>query len=417
VPASATPPAIGDGAGAPGPEGTAGQGALTSVGQKSRSDYDAIGVHVGSFILNPDVEIKETYNSNIYVTTTHAQEDYFTTISPFVSLNSGWNTHSLGLSVGGDINRYANHPTEDNDNYSVSANGRLDILEGMYAKASGGYQLLHEPRSSPNAANGLTPTEYSNTGGSIGFSKENSIIGIQLDASLNDYAYRNVATSRGVPVIQTNRDRTEYQASAKVSYEIVQGYHAVVKAIGSERDYRQKIDAGGLQRTSTGYEFDAGAAVKLASKVDGEVFVGYLSRSFDDPRLRDADGIGFGLSLLWNVNDLTSIKGSVIRSIEESILANASSILQTNVSVGVEHELLRNVILAGNFNYSNQEYQGFGRVDDVYGFDVSAKYLLNRYMSASIGAAYNNKASNSFGVAVGANYDQTMFTAKLRLQL
>ena len=50
----------------------------------------------------------------------------------------------------------------------------------------------------------------------------------------------------------------------------------------------------------------------------------------------------------------------------------------------VEHELLRNVLLSANFNYANQDYQDFGRVDDVYGVTLTGKYLLTRNLATTL---------------------------------
>jgi len=36
----------------------------------------------------------------------------------------------------------------------------------------------------------------------------------------------------------------------------------------------------------------------------------------------------------------------------------------------IEHELLRNLLLSAAFNYANQDYQNFGRVDNVYGVNL-----------------------------------------------
>ena len=120
---------------------------------------------------------------------------------------------------------------------------------------------------------------------------------------------------------------------------------------------------------------------------------------------------------MWNVDGLTSIRASVARTVQETIVDPASSILETDVSLGVEHELMRNVLLGAALTYSHQDYQGLARIDDVYGVDISGKYLFNHYMSAWIDAQYHQRSSNSVGAALGANYNQASISVTLRLQL
>ncbi len=188
-------------------QGEAGQGALVSIMQAPRPDYDAKGVHLGAFILNPSLDVTENFSSNVYATTFDNKSDFFTLISPLVSVQSGWDRNSLGASVGGDVTRYSRYDSEDVDNFSASANGRLDIVDGMYANASGGYQIQHEPRGSPNSVNGISPTEYHLASANLGYVKDNAVIGIKLGFSINNYTYFNVPTTAGPPVIETDRDR------------------------------------------------------------------------------------------------------------------------------------------------------------------------------------------------------------------
>ncbi len=415
IPGNAIPP----GQDTPGmqAEQAAGQGALVSIMQVPRPDYDAQGAHVGAFTLLPTLDLTETYSSNVYASTDDVKHDFSTTITPVVSLDSGWDRNFLGMTLGGEINRYAKYVSENTSNFNSLVSGRLDILQGMYANANGGFQILHEPRGSPNSVNGKYPTEYHLGHGELGYVKDNSILGIKIAGTINDYTYFDVPSSiTNAPINETYRDRTEYEITGQVSYELAPQYRAFVRASGNERDYAQKTDPAGFRRSSTGYQFDAGAAVNIASKVDGEFYIGYLQQDYDDPRLSTAGGVGFGADLLWNVDGLTSVRGSLSRTVEETIVLQASSFVQTALSVSVEHEFLRNVLASASFNYANQDYQNFGRVDDIYGFNIEGKYLLTRNLSTSVNVGYSSKVSNAVGISQLAEYNQALVALRLRLQ-
>jgi len=416
VPGTAVPP----GQDTPGlqAEQTAGQGALVSILQAGRPDYDAQGQHLGSFVLLPTLDVTETYTSNVYAATDDPKKDFFTAISPTVSLNSGWDRNFLGATVGGEIDRYAKYVSENVSSFNSLVSGRYDILQGIYVTANGGYQILHEPRGSPNAVNGEFPTEYHVAHGELSFVKENSIIGLKIDGSINHYNYFNVpAASLDNPIIvETDRDRTEYDITAEASYELAPQYRAILRASGNERDYDQKFDTGGFQRSSTGYQVDAGVALKIASKVDGEFYIGYLQQSFDDPAFHNAGGLGFGADLLWNVDGLTSVRGSLSRSIEETIVTTASSFIQTALSVSVEHEFRKNFLADAGFTYTHQDYQNLGRVDDIYGFNIEGKYLLTRNLVTSLNVGYTSKVSNALGDMELSPYNQAIVALRLRLQ-
>ena len=416
IPGNAVPP----GQDTPGlqAEQAAGQGALVSILQASRPDYDAQGQHLGSFILLPTLDITETYSSNVYASTDDVRHDFFTAISPTVSINSGWDRNFLGATVGGEIDRYAKYVSENVSNFNSLVSGRYDILQDVYLTANGGYQILHEPRGSPNAVNGEFPTEYHVAHGELGFVKENSIIGLKINGSITHYDYFNVpAASFDNPIIvETDRDRTEYDITAEASYELAPQYRAILRASGNDRSYDQKFDAGGFQRSSTGYQVDAGVALNISSKVDGEFYIGYLQQTFDDPRFSNAGGLGFGADLLWNVNGVTSVRGTLSRTVEETIVTEASSFIQTALTVSVEHEFRKNILADVSFSYANQDYQDFGRVDDIYGFNVEAKYLLTRNLVTSLNVGYTSKVSNAIGDQQLSPYNQAIVALRLRLQ-
>jgi hypothetical protein len=416
VPGNAVPP----GADTPGLQAdqTVGQGALVSILQASRPDYDAQGQHVGSFVLLPTLDVTETYSSNVYASTLDTRSDFFTTITPVVSLNSGWDRNFLGMTLGGEIDRYAQYVSENISNFNSLVSGRYDILDGVYIGGNAGFQILHEPRGSPNSVNGEFPTEYHVGKGELTFVKDNAVIGLKLDGSITHFDYFDVPAMNPVQpiIIETDRNRTEYDIVAEATYELAPHYRAVLRASGNERDYDHKLDPGNFQRSSTGYEVDAGVALNIASKVDGEFYIGYLDQSFADPRFTDAGGLGFGANLLWNVDGVTSVRANLSRSVEETIVVQASSFIQTAVSLSLEHEFRQNILGDVSFNYAHQAYQDFGRVDDIYGFNIEGRYLLTRNLATSLNVGYTSKVSNAIGDTQLSPYNQAIVALRLRLQ-
>ncbi len=416
VPGTAVPP----GADTPGlkADQAAGQGALVSILQASRPDYDAQGQHLGAFVLLPTLDVTETYSSNVYASTINTKHDFFTTVTPAVSLNSGWDRNFLGVTLGGEINRYAEFVSENTSNFNSLVSGRYDILQGVYLSANGGFQILHEPRGSPNSVNGEFPTEYHVAHAELAFVKDNAIVGLNIVGSINHYDYFDVpAMNPGQPfIVETDRNRTDYELTAEGTYELAPHYRAVLRASGNERDYDHKFDPGGFQRSSTGYEVDAGVALNISSKIDGEFYIGYLDQSFDDPNFTNAGGLGFGAKLLWNVDGVTSVHANLGRSVEETIVTQASSFIQTALSVGVEHEFRKNILAVANFSYTHQDYQHFGRVDDIYGFNIEGRYLLTRNLATSFNVGYTSKVSNAIGDLQLSPYNQAIVALRLRLQ-
>lgn len=384
-----------------------------SVLQRSRPDYDALGVRAGSFLIFPSLGLTEAYDSNVFVTQTDTKSDFVTALLPGVQARSDWNNHALNFIAAGEIRRYATQVGENNSNFVAATDGRLDIQRDVFLRGGLGYQLLHEPRTSPNTITAeKSPTEYQLASANAGFVHESGRLGLRVDGNIDYYAYNNGVTTSGVTIPETPRNRAEYALAPRVSYEIVPGYHAFVRTRVNWRSYMTEFDAGGFNRSSHGYEVDAGTAIALGPTLNGEVFAGYLDQRYDDSRLAAASGPSFGANLLWNVTALTSVRASVARTVEETIVATASSFIQTAANLSAEHELMQNLLLTAGFTYVDQAFQGLSRTDRISVPEVGARYLITRQLNAGLNLSYWHRDSN----AAGLDYDRYLILANLRLQ-
>jgi len=356
-----------------------------SVLQRPRPDYDPLGARVGSFLIFPSVNLTETYDSNVFVTQTDPKSDFLTTLLPTVQVRSDWNNHALNFLTAGEIKRYAKQVGENHSNFLASSDGRVDIQRDIFLTSGLSYRFAHEARTSPNAVvTEKNPIAYQVGDAYVAYVHEPGRLGFRLDGSIDYYSYNNGVTVSGATIPETGRNRVEYAVSPTLTYEIVPGYHAFVRTRLNWREYMAQFDAGGFDRSSHGFEVDAGTAVALGPTMNGELFVGYFDQEYADSRLPTASGPSFGGNLLWNVTELTSIRGSIARTVEETIVASASSFLQTAVGLSAEHELLQNVLLTAGLTYVVQDFQGFSRTDSNYVAAAGARYLVTRNLNAGV---------------------------------
>ena len=130
TPALAADPATGDGA---------------DVLTRARPEYDARGVHVGTFFLYPSLTGGLGYSDNVFNSQADL-DDYFYALSPQIRLASDWARHALNLSAEATSHWYDAQSGENRTDWNVGANGRLDIVRGSEIKAEVHHIELHEPR-------------------------------------------------------------------------------------------------------------------------------------------------------------------------------------------------------------------------------------------------------------------------------
>lgn len=385
----------------------------STVADRPRPELDPLGIRQGSFLLYPSIDLTSEYNDNVFATNTNEIDDVIFTVSPGLRVTSDWSNHLLQFQGSGDLVRYMDNEKEDHDDFSLRANGRLDIQRDTNASSALSYQKLAEDRGSVDDVNGSEPTEYTVAMAEAGLFHRWNRVSVNGDFSFTQRDFDDVPTSTGTKINNDDRDRDEFRYSVRGGYEIVPEYEAYAEFIYNTVNYHDAVDDNGLDRDNDGYEIRAGARVDLTALMFGDVYVGYFSRDYDDPSLKTLDGVGAGLDLTWNATSLTTVKAGINRGISETTLSSASGNLTTALNASVDHELLRNLILSGRLGVSRDEYEGTSREDDYLRAGVGGKYMLNRNFYLTLQYDYITRDSSN----AGSDYDRNVVFLRLKAQM
>ena len=375
------------------------------VRERSRADYDSVGIRAGGFLLFPSLEIGVRHESNLYRTENQEKEDTVLTFGHRLTAVSQWSNHELVFDAAIEADRHHTHRDEDSVDGYASARGRLDITRDTAVEADVYVERLHEDRGDPNTAATTSPGIYTRYGADAQASHRFNRISLAAEGSVTDLAHR----SRD----QADRDRRESDLTLQAGYMFLPEFEVFARATGIERTYERR--QGRFDRDSEGWEVVAGAEADLGGIVSGEVFAGYLRQKYEAPVLPTVEGSAFGGSLNWNVTPLTTVSALLRRSVEESVLA-ASGFLATHGEVAVDHELLRNLVLSTNLSLARSDYEaipgGDDRSDDVVGIYIGGLWLLDRYEHVDFGYQVQHRGST----VSGEDYTSRVLSLNLRLK-
>ncbi len=395
---------------------------VKSVYDRARPDYDAPGIRSGSFLFYPAVGVEGKYNSNIYAQESNVTDDFIAVVKPNFNLVSDWNSSYLAVSAKADIGRYLDNGGENYEDYGFAINGRKDLSYGTDFHGNVAYDQKHEDRGSPDAVgNAAEQTQLSVMTASVGFKRDVSILSFAVDAEYVKRDFDDVALNGGGVLNNDDRDRDRRKGTMRVGYEMANGYEAFVRGSMDRIEYDNSKEDGGPQRNSDGYEAVAGAAFDFTGKAKGEFYVGYMKRAYDSDTLNNTDGINFGADLLWNATGLTSFRGTLKRSIEETTVGgndsngnfvNSSGIVATLVSGRVEHELRRNLLLNADVSYTRQNFELTTREDEIWGAKLGLKYLVSRNFNVNAGYGYDYRGTTE----QGQDYERHSFMVGIKGQ-
>ena len=394
------------------PQSSIGEG--ETVRNRPRPDYDAQGQYVGGLILYPSLTFSENFNDNIFADEDGEEADLISIIAPEFRLQSDWGRHALVFDGSADIGLHAFNPDENFEDYALGIGGRLDIQDEAYISSNLSFQDLHERRGSPDDVSGEAPTEYDlYTGALVGYWPRGQF-NLRLSGDVRRLDFDDVGAGPGLPDIDNDdRDRNIYRGTARVGYVIQPKYEAFLRGNYNIRDYDQTVDNEGFERSSQGFEIDAGVEIDFSGLIFGDFFIGYSLQDFDDSALQTVDGVNGGADITWNVTPLTTINFALRSEIEDSTIAGASGFQSYQGGITVDHELLRSLILTARAGGTLAKYDGIDREDTIFNAGLSARYFLNRYVNTAAGYRYRTRLSSASNVE---EFDENVVTLSLTVQ-
>jgi hypothetical protein len=261
-----------------------------SVRQRPRPDYEATGQKAGGFTVYPRVTVDLEHNDNIYAVATGKTDDNIWRVKPELAVRSDWSRHALGFFAGGNIIRYADNSSENAEEYTLSANGRIDIERGSNITGSVQTQHLVEPRTAPTSPTAAgKPVEYDLNQGSVSLTKEFNRLRLVGRLEDRDYNFDDVRNIAGTGVVdQDFRDRNEFTYGGKAEYAVSPDTALYLAATGNKKSYDTNIAT--LNRDSDGYVVGVGANFDVSELVRGDIQVGYMKQSYDNVLFKDISG-------------------------------------------------------------------------------------------------------------------------------
>lgn len=384
---------------------------LPAAAQSAPSD---VGIRAGAFMVLPEASVTSTYNDNIYATDVGTTDDVITTLAASVAAQSNWSRHALNLRGGLSQLLYDDNSAEDRFEWNVGGDGRLDITRDTSISGGLSYAQVSEDRDAPNAvANAAEPTEYSIFEARVQFDHRFNRVTTRLGASYADYDYDNVPLVGGGVLVQDGRDYERFEQLARLGYDVSPDTNVYIQGTLNQRKYNQQPPVVATDRDSDGYSVVGGADFRITNLIQGGVFGGYQSQSYDDPTLPDINGLSYGANVDWSVTPLTTVRLEAAATVEETIAPGASGFMDQSVGLRVDHELLRSLMVGAGVSFANRDYEGVGRSDDIIRAGVSADYSFHRNFSIGIGYDYTERDSN----VAGLDFERNEFGLRLQARL
>jgi hypothetical protein len=388
-----------------------------TVTGRSRPEFNALGVRFGDFFWFPRGELDESYNSNIFATTTSPTPDLITALAPSFDLLSISPQLPVNLHASAVLQDYASHPSQNTETGTISADGLLPVTAG--SSISGNAQVSHPYISygSPNSPGNIAqPVTYWNYSGSTGYHQTGRRISYGVDLAVSAAQYNAAPLVGGGVSPQSFQNVILSTAVLSAAYEIVPDYQGFMRLSASRYTYLRAVSAN-----STTPRIDFGLQIAPRHLIYGNVYAGYLVQNYNQSSTGSFSFPDYGGELVWTVTTLTTLTFDGLRTFYTGTPANGTTsgvgpagngYLASTVGARADHELLRNLLLSVNATYETDNFQGITRTDNVVTAGTGFTYFVNRYLFLGGSFSYYRRSSTF----ASASYSQNILMLRVGTQ-
>jgi hypothetical protein len=370
-----------------------------------------VGAQIGAFSLTPSLQLDESLNDNIFASASGKQADAISTLTGRNSLSwsKGLNSLSVEGSLAGHI--YAVHPSENAWEGSVLSTFTSSVHDDVQLLATGQVQRRVDPRSDPTGLQGLTPTTYwlySGTGTAVIGHPELNLLDLRVGA--NWVSYNSLQGSNG-PIITDDRNNVEVFGEANFRHTFAPRRSLYLKVRPNARDYEQKFDQAGFQRSSNGVRADAGVDWDFASVFLINAETGIQHQAYDDPRFGTINEPDGKLTLSWWPTRLTNVTVNGIHEYYEAFFTPSPGAVRNKVIARVDHELRRRWVISASYSLERDELKDSPTRYRTGIADVTLKYLFADGFSAGVDYAFTHQTNTGGAAGTGSTtYEQNIVT-------
>jgi hypothetical protein len=376
------------------------RGRNTSVMQRERPEYAALGVPLSGFILYPRLASGVGYTDNVLASEINKVSDEWEEFAPNIIAQSTWSRNSLNLDLGGDFKLYDHKSGENEDGGHIRALSRIDLVGDSYGLLGADVQRAYEPRTDGgfpvNAATSVPFTTYGAFGRGV---YQQSRVRGSVSVDFRALNWDSIKTTTGSYASQKFRDEDVVTVAGRGEFASTPDTGVFGEVAYVNSSYLTVV--GLPNRNSDEYRALIGTDFDLTALVRGEIGGGYVQRQYASALYGTLSGFSGRGQVEYFPTPLTTLTLNFSRSIQDATIINSGGYFSNLVGLKADHELLRNLLINAALTYEYDTYNGIARHDAIGNFRLGFQYLLSRGVGINATYSYAKRESRSNPIADG----------------
>jgi hypothetical protein len=371
-----------------------------------------LGYRVGRFVVQPAVATGLAYDDNIDADNDDRVDDFIWVGAVGVRAQALLRRHAFGFDATAGTSRYFQNSSEDEVNWVVGADGRLDLTRRSQLAGRVSYTRAEESRESVDRDADADDSVFHQVNSSLTYDHRFTRTSLSVATSANRTEFENSD--------EADRDRWRFRVAPSVSYDIRPRLTADLSPSYARTAYDTEDEAG-RDQDEEDYEIQAGLSYTVSPRLSTRGFVGYSwFRPADDDE-DDEHGVTFGGSLTYAVGERTtaslaarrtiredttvtftgslahaldsrtSVGLAASRSFRDTNVDGASSSINTSVSGNIRRVIRSDMALTASAGAAREEFQGIDREDDSIFARLGYDWAFHRAVSLNVSYRYSQR--------------------------
>ncbi len=361
----------------------------TAATARSYPGIDPVPVRLGAFEARPVLLASALSTSNVFLSDTVEESDTVIAIQPSVSTASTWSRHRIGFDASVNHEEYLDRDDQSATEYGVRGFGQVDVSSNFAVAGSLTHQNQRESRLTIGGQSAPTTaerTEFDRTFGEVNALYATDRLRLRGRVGMTELDYSDAS---GNSFDQDLRDQEVVIFSAGAEYAVTRDWAVIGEVASVDRDYTDPAS----NRDISGMTYRAGVNFELPVNLRGQVAGQYQDFDPEDPALENIESTGIDAAVQWFPTELTTANFFASQSVSDAGNTADANVEVTRYGAGLDHELLRTLVLTSRLAFENRQFNPSNREDDLTIFNLGANWKLNPNVQIRGGYAFTSQDS------------------------
>jgi hypothetical protein len=364
--------------------------------------YKPIGITAGNFLFKPALEVSAGHDSNPG-RVPNGRPSAFVVVAPELLVRSQFERHQLNADIRASYTDTPNLQALNHPNVDAKLNGRYDVTNTTAINGEARYVLDADDPGTPRIVNRFAKLPLVSTaGGTLGVTQDIDRLQMSFKGSVDRVTFQDATLTNGTTVSNQDRNFTQVAGQTRLTYALTDEFKPFVTASIDRRTHDLPVDFTGFRRDSTGESVEAGMTFALGDKLTGDAAVGYLTRSYGDPKLAGISGFIVDAMLVWQATKEVSVQLDAKSQVAETTELNASGVFRRDVKAEVDYQFQPWLTGALKTGFGQDVFSGTPRIDDRYFVGVGLVYNVSRELQLKGDVRREWTVSNTAGQNLSA---------------